>query len=180
MDAVTDLSPHVPPGVPALAPVSPADFRATMARFATGVVVLTVGGAHVHGMTANSFGSVSLDPPLVLCCVARTAVMHRAVTEAGHFAVSVLAADQQDRARHFADGSRPLGLAQFDDVDWLPGPATGAPLLTGSLAWLECRLVDSHTAGDHTVFIGRVERAGRGPGAAGLLFFDGGYRRADH
>ncbi|QFZ20358.1 flavin reductase family protein [Saccharothrix syringae] len=164
---------------PELRGVSPAEMRSTMALFATGVVVLTVGGEHIHGMTANAFSSVSLDPPLVLCCVARTAVMHRAITAAGHFATSVLDAEQEGSARHFANRGRPAGRAQFDVVDWLPGRHTGAPVLAGSLAWVECRLEEAHEAGDHSIFIGRVLDSGRGAGTAGLLFFDGAYRRVD-
>ncbi|MCC8243271.1 flavin reductase family protein [Saccharothrix luteola] len=164
---------------PELTGVSPTEMRSTLARFATGVVVLTVGGEHMHGMTANAFSSVSLDPPLVLCCVARTATMHGSIAAAGHFATSVLRGDQESSARWFADGDRPAGRAQFDRVDWAPGPATGAPVLAGSLAWLECELVDVHEAGDHSVFIGRVLGAGRGDGREGLVFFDGGYRQVD-
>ncbi|MBW4716731.1 flavin reductase family protein [Saccharothrix obliqua] len=164
---------------PELTGVTPTEMRSTLARFATGVVVLTVGGEHMHGMTANAFSSVSLDPPLVLCCVSRTATMHRAITDAGHFATSVLRADQEEHARHFASRSRPVGRAQFDAVDWTPGPRTGAPVLSGALAWLECALTAAHEAGDHSVFIGRVLGSGRGADAAGLLFFDGAYGQVD-
>jgi len=157
--------------------VTPQALRKTMGRFATGVIVLTVGGDHIHGMTANSFGSVSLDPPMVLCCVARSAVMHNAVIAAGSFAVSVLTADQERQARYFAGKDRPLGPAQFDGVDWQPGARTGSPLLAGSLAWLECVLVDVVGAGDHSVFLGRVLSSGLGQNSPGLLFFDGVYRR---
>ena len=112
--------------------VDPRQFRDAMGHFATGVTVVTVGGDTPHGMTANSFTSVSLDPPLVLVCVGRDAVMHRALTENGHFAVSVLGAHQEPVARHFADRRRPLGQAQFDSTDWRPGPNTGAPLIAGA------------------------------------------------
>ncbi|GGP64876.1 flavin reductase family protein [Saccharothrix coeruleofusca] len=164
---------------PELSGVSPTEMRATLGRFATGVVVLTVGGEHIHGMTANAFSSVSLDPPLVLCCVARDATMHGAITAAGHFATSVLRADQERFARYFADRGRPSGGAQFDPVDWLPGRHTGAPVLADALAWVECRLEQTHRAGDHSVFIGRVLGTGRGAGTAGLLFFDGAFGQAD-
>lgn len=160
---------------PELSAVTPAEMRSTLGRFATGVVVLSVGGEHIHGMTANAFSSVSLDPPLVLCCIARTATMHRAITASGHFATSVLHADQEGSARHFADRARPAGRAQFDAVDWVPGPHTGAPVLSDALAWLECELTDVHEAGDHSVFIGRVLATGQGAGQAGLLFFNGAY-----
>ncbi|HKN99211.1 MAG TPA: flavin reductase family protein, partial [Pseudonocardiaceae bacterium] len=108
-----------------------------MSRFATGITVLTAGGEHGHGMTANAFTSVSLRPPLVLCCVAESARMHTAITTATSFGVSVLGADQEGLARYFADRRRPYGVAQFDSTEWLPGPRTGAPVLVNSLAWME-------------------------------------------
>ena len=161
-----------------IAPVEsvPATLREVMARFATGVTVLTATGEHTHGMTANAVTSVSLDPPLVLCCVARTARMHAAITSARHFGISVLGADQQDLARYFADKRRPSGRAQFDAVDWEPGPCTGAPLLTGSPAWLECELTELHEGGDHTIFLGSVLRSVRGVAGPGLVFYDGAFR----
>ncbi|MHA7961220.1 flavin reductase family protein [Streptomyces sp. L500] len=158
-------------------PVEPASMRATMGRFATGVIVLGVGGEHPHAMTANAFSSVSLDPPKVLCCVAHSAVMHRSLTDARRFGVSILGAAQEPVARHFADKNRPLGPEQFDGLDWEPGPLTGAPLLRGAAAWLECELSESHDSGDHTVFIGDVLRAVTAPGTPGLLFFDGRFGR---
>ncbi|GHJ40941.1 flavin reductase family protein [Streptomyces sp. TS71-3] len=153
----------------------PSSLREVMSRFATGVVVVTVGGEHVHGMTANAFTSVSLDPPLVLCCVAHSAVMHGALSASARFAVSVMAADQERVARHFADKKRPLGAAQFTSVDWRPGPLSGAPLISGALGWLECELTQSHDSGDHTIFIGSVLEAGRGDDAPGLLFHNGAF-----
>ncbi|MFJ8313919.1 MULTISPECIES: flavin reductase family protein [unclassified Streptomyces] len=157
--------------------LEPAAMREVMSRFATGVIVLSVGGDHIHGMTANAFSSVSLDPPLLLCCVAHSAVMHRALLAERNFAVSIMGADQEDQARYFADKERPLGPAQFDAVDWRPGPHTGAPLLKGALGWLECELSESYDAGDHSVFVGRVLSSTPGPGRDGLLFFDGQFRR---
>jgi flavin reductase (DIM6/NTAB) family NADH-FMN oxidoreductase RutF len=155
----------------------PASLREVMAAFATGVTVLTAAGARCHGMTANAFTSVSLDPPLVLCCVARTARMHDAITSARCFAVSLLGAGQEDVARYFSDKRRPRGLVQFDAVGWTPGPHTGAPLLADSLGWLECELVESYDGGDHSVFIGRVLASNRGAGQSGLVFFGGGFHQ---
>ncbi|MBB5857522.1 flavin reductase family protein [Amycolatopsis umgeniensis] len=152
--------------------------REVMSQFATGVTVLTVGGERVHGMTANAFTSLSVDPPQVLCCVAHTAVMHDAIRTAGGFAVSILHADQERVARYFADRHRPLGPAQFASLDWLPGSRTGAPLIGGALAWMECELVSSYEAGDHTIFIGGLLGLARGAGGPGLLFFDGGFGKA--
>ncbi|WP_253888140.1 flavin reductase family protein [Actinokineospora diospyrosa] len=148
-----------------------------MSRFATGVTVLTAGGPDGHGMTANAFTSVSLDPPLVLCCVRKTARMHDAIVGAGRFAVSVLAADQRELATYFADRRRPAGMAQFDAVGWVPGPRTGAPLLAGALAWLECELTESYAGGDHTVFLGRVLDLRRGRAGRALVFYGGGFHQ---
>nr|WP_197287593.1 flavin reductase family protein [Streptomyces apocyni] len=169
------IEPAAPRTSPAqtLVPVPPAALRDTMSRFATGVVVLTVGGDEPHAMTANAFSSVSLDPPTVLCSIAHSAVMHSAITASGRFGVSILGAGQEQVARHFADKKRTLGAAQFDGIDWRPGEHTRAPLLSGSLAWLECELSDAHESGDHTIFIGAVLGTGHGSDEPGLLFFDG-------
>jgi len=156
-------------------PAPPLPMREVMSRFATGVVVIGVGGEHIHGMTANAFTSVSLDPPLVLCCVARAALMHRAIANAGRFAISVLDADQRDLATHFASKGRGIGLAQFANVRWTPGEHTGAPIIDRALAWLECDLERTVDCGDHAVFVGEVLAAGRGAGRDSLLFFDGGF-----
>ncbi|MER7007255.1 flavin reductase family protein [Dactylosporangium sp. NPDC000555] len=130
--------------------------RRAFGVFATGVTVVTVGGATPHGMTANSFAAVSLQPPLVLLCVQRDAIMHDALTQCPLFAVSVLAASQEPVARHFADRRRPLGSEQFQVVDWLPGAATGAPLIAGAAAHLECEVWQTYDGGDHSIFIGRL------------------------
>jgi flavin reductase len=154
----------------------PAPLREVMSWFATGVTVVTVGGGHLHAMTANAFSSVSLDPPSVLCCVSHSAVLHKTITAAGHFGVSITAAEQEELVRFYSDQRRPLGPAQFEGVDWRPGPKTGAPLLAGALAWLECELEAAHDVGDHAIFIGRVVTSLRGPGRAGLLFFGGAFQ----
>ncbi len=150
--------------------------RRAFGAFATGVTVVTVGGSSPHGMTANSFTSVSLDPPLVLVCVDREAVMHGHLIEAGCFGVSVLAGHQEKVARHFADRRRPEGAAQFDPVAWLPGPLTGAPLITGAIAHFECELWRSYDGGDHTIFLGSLLFLDRQADEEGLLFFHGRFR----
>lgn len=147
--------------------------RRTFGTFATGVTVVSVGGSVPHGMTANSFTSVSLDPPLVSVCVERQAIMHASLTDAGVFGVSVLSASQEAVARHFADRHRPLGRHQFDAVDWLPGEHTGAPLIAGALAHFECRLWRRYDGGDHTIFLGELLAAGRGADSDALLFLSG-------
>lgn len=162
--------------------VSSLALRSVMSQFATGVVILTVGGEQFHGMTANAFTCVSVDPPLVLCCIASNARMHRAITSAQRFAVSIMAADQERQARYFADRARPAGPEQFEVVPWVPGPMTAAPILAGSAAWLECKVTDAVRAGDHSIFISSVIALGRRPDARALVFFDRGYHRiiGDH
>ncbi len=170
-----------PPGTPAAegARTDPMSLRTVMSRFATGVTVLTTGGEHPHGMTANALTSVSLDPPLVLCCVAQTARLHAAVDETKAFAVSILGCDQLELARYFADKQRPTGGAQFHGVDCRVGDHTGALLLGGAVAWLECAVVDAHVSGDHTIFVGAVLGCGSDldPTAGALSFYGGSYHR---
>ncbi|GLU48730.1 flavin reductase family protein [Nocardiopsis ansamitocini] len=177
--AVRTTAPHPQAHSPKSTPdaADHASLREVMGRFATGITVLTVGGERCHGMTANAFTSVSLDPPLVLCCIAHTARMHEAITVERSFAVSVLGVGQEDTAGYFADKRRPAGPAQFDAVDWVPGPRTGAPLLPGSLAWLECEVVDVHQGGDHSMFLGAVLSSTRAAEGQPLLFFGGAFHR---
>lgn len=132
------------------------ELRRAFAEFATGVTVVTVGGQSPRGMTANSFTSVSLHPPLVLVCVHHEALMHQSLGGARHFGVSVLSSAQETVARHFADQSRPAGLPQFDAVGWTSGAVTGAPLIDGALAHFECEMWRDYDGGDHTIFVGEV------------------------
>ena len=157
----------------------PASLREVMSHFATGITVITAGGERGHGMTANAFTSVSLEPPLVLCCVDRNARIHEAILTERKFGVSVLGADQEELARYFANRGRPQGMAQFDLVDCVLGPNTGAPLMTGALAWLECVLTEVYHGGDHSIFLGEVLSASRGAGQGrhALLFFGGGFHQ---
>ncbi|MEU3985178.1 flavin reductase family protein [Streptomyces sp. NPDC026672] len=150
--------------------------RGALGRFATGVTVLTAGRETPRGMTAGSFTSVSLDPPLVLVCVARTAAVHATVLAEGGFAVSVLGARQARLARHFADHRRPRDGHEFDVADTFPGRFTGAPLLHGALAWLECALTAVHDGGDHSILLGAVREASRGTADEPLLHFGGALR----
>jgi flavin reductase (DIM6/NTAB) family NADH-FMN oxidoreductase RutF len=159
--------------------VSPRELRQALGAFATGVTVITVGGDTPHGMTANSFTSVSLEPPLVLVCVERDAVMHSRLLVASGFGVSVLAHHQQAVARYFADRHRPLGHAQFESFDWAPGPLTGAPRLAGALAYFECEQWRSYDGGDHTIFVARLLSLDRRSAGQPLLFLDGKFRTLD-
>jgi flavin reductase len=147
--------------------------RSAFGTFATGVTVVTVGGDDPHGMTANSFTTVSLDPPLVLVCVDCSAVMHRSLTATGRFGVSVLASHQEKVARHFANKHRELGTAQFEVVDWFPGPLTDAPLISDALAHFECELWRRYDGGDHCIFVGRLLSLDQASDQDALLFCGG-------
>jgi flavin reductase (DIM6/NTAB) family NADH-FMN oxidoreductase RutF len=149
----------------------PISLRHAMSAFATGVMVLAVGGDQPHGMTANAFTSVSLEPPLLLVCIGRDTVMHRRLRPYGVFGVSVLGAAQEALGRHFADDSRALDR-QFDGVDCVTG-LTGVPLLRGAIAHFECRVVRLHDGGDHTIVLGRPVRCHRGAEDEALVFLDG-------
>lgn len=153
--------------------------RRAFGAFATGIAVVTVAGDQPHGMTANSFTTVSLDPPLVLICVGRQAVMHDLLAGTGSFGVSILASGQEQIARHFADKNRPLGKEQFDIVDWVPGRFTGTPLITGALAHFECDVWRSYDGGDHTIFLGSLLSLDRQADEDALLFLHGRYRQID-
>lgn len=156
------------------APTS-ADFRAVMARFATGVTVMTCHLAgEPHGMTANAVSSVSLDPLLVLVCVGRDTEMSPLVRDAGAFALSILPAEAQALSNHFADGSRPSGTAQFQSVE-THQEVTRAPILSGSLAWLDCQVWKIHDGGDHDIVVGEVVATGVGPDVPALGYFRSRY-----
>lgn len=149
--------------------IDPREFRRTLGRFATGVTVITtVSGETVHGMTANAFMSVSLDPPLVAVAVDHRARMHRLLEETGRYGVSILAEDQELLARHFGGRPQVSGEPRFE---W----QRGLPLIAGAVAHLVCRVVQAVPAGDHTLFIGQVEYLDCRDGAP-LLFCGGNYR----
>ncbi|MFD1912446.1 flavin reductase family protein [Halodurantibacterium flavum] len=143
------------------------DFRRALGRFATGITIVTTQSSQGPvGLTANSFTSVSLDPPLVLWCPARTSRRHDAFVGAEHFAIHVLADDQHELMRSFVAPD-----AGFD----LPGIAysdEGTPLLPGCLARFECLRAATHDGGDHTIILGRVLRVALRKGAP--LIFSGG------
>ena len=145
------------------------EFRDALAQFATGVAIICAPGPadRFVGFTANSFNSVSLDPPLVVWSLNRRATSLAAFEGAAHYAINVLAHDQTDLARRF---SRPHA-DRFAGVDYRLGNA-GVPLIAGCVAWFECHHHARHRAGDHVLFIGAVETCGRRKGA-GLVFHHG-------
>jgi flavin reductase len=152
--------------------------RSAMGTFATGVTVVTVGGDDPHGMTANSFTSVSLDPALVLVCVGRNAHMHdKLLADGTVFGVSVLAHHQEPVARHFANNWRELGAAEFENVDWLPGRLTEVPLVKDAMAAFECQVWRSYDGGDHSIFLGELLSVDWRRDEEGLLFAGGKFRR---
>ena len=157
--------------------VDQAAFRRAAGQFPGGIVVVTTSAG--HAMTVSAFASVSLEPPLVLFCAEKIARFHEAVLTAGSWAVSILAEDGEKTARWLATRGRPLD-GQLDGVPHHPGPVTGAPLLDGALATLECRTTAVYDGGDHSIVVGQVtgvdspaDRPARGP----RVHHAGRYRR---
>lgn len=162
---------HSLPLPPSPAPaVDPQTLRRTLGQFATGVTVVTTRAAgRPVGMTVNSFAAVSLDPPLVLWSVGRSAECYQAFASTEQFRVHVLAADQEMISRRFAT----RGADKFSVGHWHL-PENAPPQLAGCVAWFECRSASLHPEGDHLVLIGRViDHAA--PGGAPLLFHDSRY-----
>ena len=160
---------------PASAPaVSPAAMRDVLGHFATGVVVVTARAADGTslGFTCQSFASLSLDPPLVSFAPALTSSTWPRIREVGTFCVNVLAEDHRDLSVGFARSGG--GVDKFAGVDWCPAPS-GAPVLEGVSAWIDCTLWAEHDGGDHTIVVGRVHDLGADPARLPLLFYRGGY-----
>ena len=159
--------------MPAMSRIEKQQFRRICGKFASGITVATVldaaGGA--HGMTANSFTSVSLTPPLVLVCVDHRARILEHFRTGEYFGVNILAASQ----KHFSDKFAGSGYDRFEGVNWYSGQ-TGVPLLPGVLAAMECAVRQRFTAGDHDIFVGEVVRARVADGAP-LIHFASHYRR---
>ena len=166
-----DLEPQDVPEL-AAAELGPDELRLALGRFVTGVTIVTCRDENGEpvGLTANSFNALSLDPPLVLWSLRQASSTIAAFTNASHFAVNVLAADQVDLSRRFAKPSS----AKFDAGEWTDGQG-GAPLLAGCVAVFECRRRSHHAAGDHLLFIGEVERIG-GSADTPLVYHAGHYR----
>ena len=148
--------------------------RQALGAFATGVTIVTTrlpDGGEPVGFTANSFTSVSLEPPLLLVCLAHTAASYKMFCEAESFAVNVLAAEQQETAMLFAT----RGADKFGATRWQPG-AMGAPLIEGCLARFDCAMHQRVAAGDHDIIMGRVIGFSRHEGEA-LLYHGGAFQR---
>ncbi|MFD4407750.1 flavin reductase family protein [Nocardia sp. NPDC058499] len=152
--------------------LDPALMRSVLGHFATGVVAITGIDPETEaptGLAANSFTSVSLEPPLVAFCVAATSTSWPRVRAAGHYTVNILSEAQEPVCRQLAA----RGAEKFRGIDWQPSPA-GAPIMTDSLAWIEAELEAEHSAGDHTIVVSRVRHL-YASDLAPLIFFRGRY-----
>jgi flavin reductase (DIM6/NTAB) family NADH-FMN oxidoreductase RutF len=145
-----------------------------MGHFATGVTILTTAlGDELHAMTANALCSVSLDPLLVLVCVNKQARTHAMLSASGVFTLNVLAEEQEQLSRLFADEAADAGRI-LNGLSHCRG-VTGAPILADCLAYVECRVVATYPGGDHTIFLGAVEDASVLREGQPLIFFRSGY-----
>ncbi len=152
-------------------PVSPVVMREVLGHFVSGIVVVTAAGSDGPlGFTCQSFASLSLDPPLVSLAPARTSSTWPRIRAAGAFCVNVLSAEHEDVSASFARS----GADKFAGVAWEPGPS-GAPVLEGVSAWVECSLWAEYDGGDHTIAIGRVLDLGADPSRPALLYYRGRY-----
>ncbi|MDD5002311.1 MAG: flavin reductase family protein [Thiomonas arsenitoxydans] len=146
------------------------EFRSALGMFATGVTIVTARAADGQcvGLTANSFNSVSLAPPLVLWSLSQAATSMAAFRQGSHYAINILAANQQALAQQFAT----RGVDRFANVNFVLGES-GAPLLAGAVATFECFNRSRYTEGDHVIFVGEVERCSHQVGTAPLLYHGG-------
>jgi 3-hydroxy-9,10-secoandrosta-1,3,5(10)-triene-9,17-dione monooxygenase reductase component len=152
--------------------IDAARFRQVLGHFPTGVTVITAGsGAGRVGLAVGSFFSISLDPPLVGFCAGHGSTSWPLIREAGSFCVNILAEDQEDESRVFASKAPD----KFEGIGHKSAPHSGAPLLDGVLAWIDCSLETVHEAGDHDIVVGRVHDLAVGREDGPLVFFRGGY-----
>ena len=160
------------PDAVTLASVAPDTFRAVMGHFVTGItVVTTLQDGQPRGITVNALTSVSLEPPLVVVALDRRRFITPSVHETGRYAVNVLSEDQQALSDCFAGAAVTPDRDAFCGAAWTPGP-TGLPLIDGAIATLECSVTQIFQAGDHELFVARVDSVGQcraAPDAAALL-----------
>lgn len=153
--------------------IEQARFRQVLGHFCSGVTVVTgLHGGKPVGFTAQSFTSVSLDPPLVLVCPAESSTTWPHIEASGGFCANILAADQEAVSLAFAARG---GADKFKGVGWSPAPRTGSPVLSGALAWVDCRIEQRYEAGDHLIVVGRVLDLGVEDREGPLLFYRSGY-----
>jgi 3-hydroxy-9,10-secoandrosta-1,3,5(10)-triene-9,17-dione monooxygenase reductase component len=150
-----------------------ATYRTVLGHFATGVTIVTArNGDEPVGMACNSFTSVSLDPPLVLWCAAKSSSTWPQMQGAQHFAVNVLSEDDESVCRVFAT----KGVDRFEGIAHRRA-VTGAPILADALAYVDCETESEYDAGDHVIVVGRVVEMGYATEGKPLLFYRGGYGR---
>lgn len=155
-------------------PVDSQSLRAIMRRVAAPVVVITTGsGQQARGMTASSFTSVSLEPPLVSVCIDKDARTHPTLMESDHFVINLLADDQAPLADRFAEAGL-SGLEQFQTVAHHLDP-NGIPVLENTLGWLCCKKYGVCEGGDHSIFLGEVLEVSNGRPGGPLIFYDRSY-----
>jgi 3-hydroxy-9,10-secoandrosta-1,3,5(10)-triene-9,17-dione monooxygenase reductase component len=166
-----ESSPQDAPDTNVLLPDA-ASFRSVLGHFATGITVITaMDGGEPVGIAANSFTSVSLEPPLVLFCAAKTSSTWPRIRNAGHFMVNVLDEHQEHISRLFAE----KGADRFSQIGWRADER--GPILDDVHAYLDCTIEAIHEAGDHEIVVGRVHRLGLTADAGPLLFYQGRYGR---
>jgi flavin reductase (DIM6/NTAB) family NADH-FMN oxidoreductase RutF len=164
-------APDTPPRRPPT--VDSARFRQVLGHFVTGVTVITaVHDGSPVGLAVNSFTSISLEPPLVAFCAAKSSTTWPSIQAAGRFCVNILADDQEDVSRLFAT----RGADKFRGMGWRSAES-GSPILSGVLAWIDCRTEVEHDAGDHLIVVGRVLDLDVARDQRPLVFFRGGYGR---
>ena len=151
-------------------PIDEAGFREVLSHFPSGVTVVTTAiGDELSGMTVASFASLSLRPPLVLICIEKSVKTHDAIARAGHFGVSILAANQTEVSNRFATKAE-------DKFEGIPvrRASLGSPLIEGAIAAMECRVTAQLPGGDNSIFVGEIAEAMTAPGGP-LLYFRSGY-----
>jgi flavin reductase (DIM6/NTAB) family NADH-FMN oxidoreductase RutF len=153
--------------------IDPRELRNVFGVFATGVTIITTNDVNgkPFGLTANSYTSLSLDPPLVLVCVDKKVDCYACFEQSKVFAVNFLAEDQEQLSTRFAT----KGIEKFEGVSIRQG-SIGVPLLEGAIGFIECRLVNGYEGGDHTIYVGEVQAASAS-GERPLLFFKGKYNK---
>ncbi len=157
-------------------PINSELFRKVLSQFATGVTIVTTRhGDTIHGLTANAFCSVSLEPPLVLVCVDKSAQSHDLIKQSGHFVVNILTTAQEELSRRFST-NHSSAAERFAGIDFRT-EMTGAPVLEESLGWLDCKLVAAHPGGDHTIFVGEVLALGPSGNDNPLLYYQSQYQK---
>ena len=154
-----------------MTPVAPDPFRETLKKFATGVTVITTAhDGEMHGLTASSFASVSVDPPLILVVLNTESRTYSLLTRSKSFGVSILGEGAEETAKSFAQkGDKPFTQLGHHLT------SGGAPILDEAIAWLECSVEETFAGGTHEIVVGRVEASGTGPGRP-LVYFERGYR----